>query len=345
MSGDAATLTAQQTSKEELSVDSLASRALGWLGRRVLAMLHDLQDGVIEVTVPHGNPLRVGTPAPDHLTAAVHVRDRRFFREVVFGGSLGAAEAYLRGFWDCDDLTSLLRIFCRNLDRMNGMERGPARWGRGLATAAHRLAHNSRRGSRRNIAAHYDLSNEFFQIFLDPTMLYSSALFTTDEQTLEAASLAKVDRMCRKLDLQPGDHVVEIGTGWGAFAIHAAREYGCHVTTTTISRRQLEFASERVAKAGLTDRITLLSADYRDLRGTYDKLASIEMIEAVGHQYLPAYFQACDQLLKPGGLMAIQAIPSSHDRRIMMRWRGSSLPGGQWHRVGMSAVLPLPSRQ
>ena len=311
MSGEVTAISPGRLSHGQRHVADSTGVSTNWLARRVMDALGDLRDGVIDLTLPNGTQHRLGATATDGLTARVEVHDRSFFREVAFGGSLGASEAYLQSLWDCDDLTTLLRIFCRNLDRMNGIERGLARWGRWLAAAAHRLAHNSRQGSRRNIAAHYDLSNDFFQLFLDPTMLYSSALFTDETTTLQQASLDKVDRICRKLDLQPGDRVVEIGTGWGAFALHAAREYGCRVTSTTISQQQFEYARERFRAAGLEDRITLLCEDYRDLRhlyGQFDKLASIEMIEAVGHRYLPTYFQACNHLLKPGGRMAIQAI-------------------------------------
>jgi cyclopropane-fatty-acyl-phospholipid synthase len=286
----------------------------GWLARRVLAALAPLQHGELELTLPDGETCRFGAPAEDGLRAAAVVTDERFFRELAFGGSLGAAEAYLCGYWTCDSLVDLLRIFGRNLDGLGGGDRGPARWATWAASLTHRLARNTRLGSRRNIAAHYDLSNEFFQLFLDPTLFYSSALFESDDQSLEAASIAKADRLCRQLQLQPGDHLLEIGTGWGGFALHAVREYGCRVTTTTISKRQFELARRRFGEAGVEDRVTLLATDYRDLTGQYDHVVSIEMIEAVGHAYLSTYFQACDRLLKPGGRLAIQAITMPEQR-------------------------------
>jgi cyclopropane-fatty-acyl-phospholipid synthase len=220
---------------------------------------------------------------------------------------LGAAESYIDGDWTTDNLLAVMRIFTRNAAATAGLER------RGWLASAlskwqHRRRHNSKSNSRRNIAAHYDLSNEFFALFLDESMTYSAGLFATDETTLHQASLAKIDRLCDKLQLQPDDHLLEIGTGWGALAIRAAEKYGCRVTTTTISRRQHEYAAGQIAARGLQNRIQLLDSDYRDLTGTYDKLVSVEMIEAVGHRYLPTFFAKCSRLLKPHGLAAIQAI-------------------------------------
>jgi len=242
------------------------------------------------------------------VRATVHVHDPRFYPAVAFGGSIGGAEAYMRGWWSTDNLTDVTRIFARNRDLVDGMERGWARVGNLAGKAWHRLRPNTRSGSRRNIEAHYDLGNEFFAQFLDETMMYSAAIFEPPEATLYEASVAKNDRICRKLDLRPGDHVLEIGTGWGGFALHAAQRYGCRVTTTTISPKQHDWASQRVQAAGLADRVTVLLADYRDLEGRHDKIVSIEMIEAVGHAFLDAYFATCSRLLKPDGMMLLQAI-------------------------------------
>ena len=240
--------------------------------------------------------------------AYVRVLDRRFYREATINGSLGAGEAYLRGWWTTDDLTSLFRLFLRNLDVMDAMETGMARVGLALAQRLHSLHKNSLKGSRENIHAHYDLGNDFFRLFLDETMSYSAGIYADSGTTLLEASIAKIDRLCRKLDLQPGDHLLEIGTGWGAFAIHAARHYGCRVTTTTISDQQYEVARERIFEEGLENRITPLREDYRNLRGQFDKLVSVEMIEAVGREFLPTYLGQCCRLLKPNGLMALQGI-------------------------------------
>jgi cyclopropane-fatty-acyl-phospholipid synthase len=242
------------------------------------------------------------------LHAYVRVIDERFYCEMAFGGSIGAGEAYMQGFWKTDDLTVLMRILLLNREVLDGMETGLAAITVPLQKSLHWLSRNTREGSSRNIARHYDLGNDLFQLFLDPTMMYSSAVFDHPDMTLEQGSVAKLDSICRKIDLKPTDRLIEIGTGWGGFAIHAAMHYGCHVTTTTISRQQYELACKRVAAAGLNNRITLLLEDYRDLDGQYDKLVSIEMIEAVGYKYYDTYFAKCSALLKSDGLMLLQAI-------------------------------------
>ena len=238
----------------------------------------------------------------------MQINDARFYSSTVLGGALGAAEAYLAGYWDADDLPTVLRTFARNVGVAGTIDRGLARIAAPLRWAVNLLHRNTRAGSRRNIAAHYDLGNEFFEQFLDETMAYSCGIFEHPETTLHEASVAKFDRICRALRLRPSDHLVEIGTGWGGFAIHAARQYGCKVTTTTISRQQFEYAKARISQEGLQHRIELLGEDYRDLSGKYDKLVSIEMIEAVGHEFLPVYFAKCSDLLAPDGIMVLQAI-------------------------------------
>ncbi len=242
------------------------------------------------------------------LDAQIDVHDGRLYSAVVLGGSLGAAESYLCGHWSSPDLVSALRLFARNLTTVTHMDRFGSRLQTPSRAAWRWLRRNTRAGSRRNIAAHYDLSNEFFALMLDRTMTYSSGWFDGATTSLQQASLAKYERICRKLDLQPSDHVVEIGTGWGGFALHAAARFGCQVTTTTISKQQHALAQQRVRDAGLQHRVRVLLEDYRDLTGAYDKLVSIEMIEAVGEQHLDGYFRQCNQLLKPGGSMALQVI-------------------------------------
>jgi cyclopropane-fatty-acyl-phospholipid synthase len=240
--------------------------------------------------------------------ATLIVKDPRFFRAIAFGGALGAAEAFMNGWWETHDLVGLVRVLVKNRAVLDGLEHGLARLGRPIRALVHALRRNTRRGSRRNIEAHYDLGNEFFELFLDDTLAYSCGIFETPGASLRDASVAKFDRLCQLLELTPRDHLLEIGTGWGGFAIHAARTYGCRVTTTTISKQQEILATTRIADAGLSNRITVLGSDYRDLEGTYDKLASIEMIEAVGHQYLSGFFRLCADRLKPNGLFALQAI-------------------------------------
>ncbi len=238
----------------------------------------------------------------------IRVQNSRFYSDVVLAGTLGSGEAYINGHWQCDNLTDLVRLMVFNRDLMNDVDSGWSRVSAPLFKFVHWLNRNDKSGAQRNIAAHYDLGNEFFALFLDETMAYSCGIFPNQHASLLQASTAKFDAVCSKLDLKPGQRLLEIGTGWGGLAIHAAQHYGCHVTTTTISREQYEFSKERIARAGLNDQVTLLLEDYRDLRGKYDALASIEMIEAVGHEYLDTYFRQCSQLLNPNGAMLLQAI-------------------------------------
>jgi cyclopropane-fatty-acyl-phospholipid synthase len=287
--------------------------------RAVLSRLAQIEHGVLVIEDGSGAIRFGGATARCALSASVRVHDPRFYSELAFGGSIGAGEAYMQGYWSSDDLTAVMRVLLNNLHVVDGIEGGLARLALPLRRALHWASRNSRSGSRRNIAAHYDLGNDFFQTFLDPTMMYSSALFERPEMTLEQASIAKLDRICRQLELKAGDHLLEIGTGWGGMALHAAGRYGCRVTTTTISQQQYELARERVDAAGLADRITLLREDYRDLTGTYDKLVSIEMIEAVGHQYYDAYFAKCSELLRPDGMMLLQAITIADQRYAAAR--------------------------
>ena len=246
-----------------------------------------------------------GEGVPD---VTIRVRNPRFYWDVILAGTVGAGEAYINGYWHCDDLAGLVRLMVMNRHLMNAVDAGWSRVSAPLLKLMHWLNRNDKTGSRRNISAHYDLGNRFFELFLDETMAYSCGIFQRPEASLLEASTAKFDAALSKLALLPGQHLLEIGTGWGGLAIHAAQNYGCRVTTTTISREQYEFAKERVARAGLQSRITLLLEDYRDLRGEYDALVSIEMIEAVGHQYLDTYFGRCSALLKPSAAMLLQSI-------------------------------------
>ena len=267
--------------------------------------LSGLRGGNLVIDDPSGTT-QFGS-APD-LRAHLRVRHNRFYRSVLLGGALAAGETFVQGDWECDDLTSLLRMFARDASSTRRMNRGFA----ALLSVINRLLHwrraNTRSGSRRNIAAHYDLGNDFYQLWLDETLAYSSGIFLSKSATLHEASVEKFDRVCRLLNIKQGDDVIEIGGGWGGFAIHAAANYGCRVTTTTISPKQYELARERIRNAGLSDRVTLLQSDYRELEGQYDKLVSIEMIEAVGYRFLDRFFQRCSLLLKPHGSMMLQAI-------------------------------------
>jgi cyclopropane-fatty-acyl-phospholipid synthase len=249
-----------------------------------------------------------GTADPDLPHVEIVVLNAAFYRTIAAKGSVGAAEAYRDGWWYSNDLVALMRLLLRHRELLDGMERGTARIGGWIMRALDVLRANTRRGARRNIAAHYDLGNELFRLFLSSDLMYSSAVFADADESLEHASLRKLDRICAKLRLQSRDRVLEIGTGWGGFALHAAAHYGCHVTTTTISREQHALACERVAAAGLADRVALLLEDYRDLRGRYDKVVSIEMVEAIGARQLDAYFGKIGALLEPDGLALVQAI-------------------------------------
>lgn len=277
-----------------------------YLRQRLLSQLAPLREGQLRVRDALGETLLGDAAGELHVT--VTIDDPAFYRKVAAQGSVGAGESYIHGDWQCDDLVALVRLLVRNRNLLDGMERGPARIGGWLLRGWNRLRRNSREGSRRNIAAHYDLGNDFFALFLSTDLMYSSALFASEQDTLEDASRRKLDRICQQLRLAPGDRVVEIGTGWGGFALHAAQHYGCHVTTTTISAEQHALAVAGVRAAGLEDRITLLMKDYRDLDGQYDKLVSIEMIEAIGAQYLDTYMATLQRLLKPDGLALLQAI-------------------------------------
>ncbi len=291
------------------------SRSSRLYEKLVTNQLSQLRDGCIHLHTTE-KVYELGDSEAD-LSVSLTVYDRRFFDSVVRGGSVGAAESYMAGEWHCSDLTALVRILVRNQDLTDGMEKGLARFAGWLMKGWHFFNRNSHRGSRKNIAAHYDLGNDLFSLFLDKDwMLYSSALYFTGDESLEVAQAQKLQRLCDKLDLQPSDHLLEIGTGWGGCAIFAAKNYGCHVTTTTISREQYNHATTRVKAEGLQNKITVLLEDYRDLTGRYDKLISIEMVEAVGHHYIDGYFARCSELLKDDGLAIIQAITIEDHRYL-----------------------------
>jgi cyclopropane-fatty-acyl-phospholipid synthase len=280
---------------------------LGTTARRlVLGRLAALEHGMLRLLEGgERREFRGTTPGP---VALLEVHDPAFYADLAYGGSVGAAESYMLGHWTTPDLTTLLRLMLANRTALDSLESGLARLSAPLRLAAHWLHRNTRAGSRRNISAHYDLGNDFFGLMLDETMMYSCALFERPDMTLAEASRAKLDLVCRKLDLGPSNHVVEIGTGWGGFALHAAGRYGCRVTTTTISPSQYELARERVRAAGLQDRVTVLHEDYRDLRGTFDRLVSIEMIEAIGHRQFGEFFRRSAGLLARNGRMVLQSI-------------------------------------
>jgi cyclopropane-fatty-acyl-phospholipid synthase len=307
----------------------MSNRLARWL---VLRLLAHIRGGEL-VIVEGASRIALGTIVPERpLRAVLDVRSPRFYRQLL-RGSIGLCESYMDGLWECQELVALTQIAALNVSALDSLRRALApvlipvqRWARWLAR-------NTPMRSRKRIAAHYDLGNELFALFLDSTMMYSCAIFERDDASLEEASLAKLERVCAKLELRPEDHLLEIGSGWGGLAVYAAERYGCRVTTTTISREQHAYAVERVRAAGLEQRVQVLLEDYRELRGRYDKLVSIEMIEAVGWQYFQTYFRRCSELLADDGTMLLQTI-TIDDRAYQVEKAGKSFintyifPGG-----------------
>jgi cyclopropane-fatty-acyl-phospholipid synthase len=287
-----------------------------------------MTSGRLSIELPGGQTLAYGAAVsgetlplgiPD--SAQIRVRRERFFRRCVLSGDIGFAESYLDGDWETNDLTAVVAWFVHNLEAaptLSGSRRSGGEAAFNVLRFVHRVGHwlrfNNRLNARRNISAHYDLSNDFFALFLDPSLMYSSAKWSRPEQTLEEAQSEKNDALCRALQLKPTDHVLEIGTGWGGWSLHAARAYGCKVTTVTLSQEQHTLATQRVAAAGLSDRIEVKLQDYRDLTGHYEKIVSIEMMEALGHRYLPIFCETLSRLLKKDGLLALQFITCPDSR-------------------------------
>jgi cyclopropane-fatty-acyl-phospholipid synthase len=294
-----------------LKAKSRAKWVAGFAKTKILEQLKKLDKGQLTL-IDNGEQYHFGNT--NEIQATINVQDPRFYGEIAFGGSIGAGEAYMLGYWSADNVTNVIRLMVVNQHVMDNLEGGYQWLSRPIMKCLHWLNSNTTEGSRKNIAAHYDLGNEMFALFLDPTMMYSSAIFNRNTNSLQAASELKLKTICDKLDLKPTDHVIEIGTGWGGFAIYAAKHYGCKVTTTTISQQQFNLAKSRVEAENLQDKVTLLLDDYRHLEGQYDKLVSIEMVEAVGHQFYDTYFAKVSNLLKPDGLALIQAITIADQR-------------------------------
>jgi cyclopropane-fatty-acyl-phospholipid synthase len=298
----------------------------------VLRVFSHIRNGELVIVEDGGLRHRFGSTATFPVRAVMRVHRLSFYRSLV-RGSIGAARSYAEGAWDCDDLVALVRLAIRNLDTLDRVQSAVAPVLRPFRTAGDWLHRNTRARSRENIAQHYDIGNDLFELMLDDTMSYSSGIFETAQTSLHEASIAKIDRLCRKLQLGPGDHLVEIGSGWGALAVYAAEHYGCRVTTTTISTEQHRLATERVRRHGLEDRVTVLLEDYRDLRGSFTKLVSVEMIEAIGWQYFGTYFDVCSRVLTADGLAAIQAICQPHSAFLATRGTNTFIkaqvfPGG-----------------
>lgn len=308
-------MTKEKHTKDQLSVDSLANsiqkmqkgtRMTSFFKSILFRKLKGINNG--ELTIIDGAKKHTFGSAGSAFKAELEVYSQEFYVFLGSGGTNGAAEAYTAGYWSSKNLVTLIQLIIKNKNTLLGLESGLARLTNPITKFIHKQRQNTLQGSKNNILAHYDLSNDFYKLWLDPTMTYSSGIFSRKESSMQDASVEKIDRICRKLNLSSKDNVLEIGTGWGSFAVHAAKNYGCKVTTTTISDNQFQYASELISNEGLNDKITLLSKDYRELEGVFDKVVSIEMIEAVGAEYVPGFFEKASSLLKKNGLMVLQGI-------------------------------------
>jgi len=289
----------------------------------ILKIMSRMDKGRMHLTLPDGGRIELGS-GEGNVSANVTINDNEFFRQVILYGDIGFGEAYVDGLWDTDNITNVIKWFLLNVEnnpvvsgnKTQAVMLNILKWFNKLS---HLKRANSISGSQKNISEHYDLNNDFFASFLDPTMTYSSAYFYRDGMSLQEAQLAKYDRLCRQLHLKPTDHVLEIGSGWGGNAIYMARNYGCKVTSLTISAEQLKLARERVEEAGLSDKVSIQMKDYRVMEGQFDKIVSVEMLEAVGHKYLDIYFKKCHDLLKKNGILALQVITSPDSRYDSLR--------------------------
>jgi len=294
-----------------------------WYENVVLQFLAGMQKGYISVTMPSGEVLNLGT-GEGNVSASIRICDNRFFEKCVLFGDVGFGESYTEGYWETDNITNVIRWFLLNVENAPTISGSKIKSGiLNILRFVNRLYHIKRKndisGSKENIAEHYDLNNDFFKLFLDPTMTYSSAYFVNENMGLQEAQVAKYDRLCKEMNLKPSDSVLEIGSGWGGNAIHMAKNYGCKVTTVTISEEQYKLAVERIEKENLADKIEVKLMDYRLIEGKFDKIISIEMLEAVGHEFLDSFFAKCSEVLKPKGILAFQVITSPDSRYDSMR--------------------------
>jgi cyclopropane-fatty-acyl-phospholipid synthase len=289
-----------------------------WIDKRCRDMVHSvfskLSYGELEVVEGTEHNIFPETPGSSALKGKINIHDISVYRDFVKGGSIGVSEAYIDGKWSSPNLTNVIRIFAKAQQETDSLESKKSWLNKFKNSITHWQNRNTQSGSKKNILAHYDLGNELYTRFLDPEMMYSSAIYPTKNATLDEAQLHKLETICQRLSLCESDHLLEIGTGWGGLAIYAAQNYGCKVTTTTISDAQFNYAQSRIEKLGLQDKITLLKQDYRDLTGSFDKVVSIEMIEAVGYEFLPSFFKQCNDLLKNGGKLLIQSITIADQR-------------------------------
>ena len=286
----------------------LATQGSGLSKKIFFKLLNGITHGSIQVHDVNGSYVFGNEKEKNDSIANITINHPKAYKSILMEGSVGAGASYIDGYWDTDDLQKLITMIIKNDALFNQIESPIARFFSFMRTINYKLKINSIRRAKENILAHYDLGNDFFKLILDPSMMYSCALYKPSDISLEEASQNKIRAICNALQLKPSDHILEIGTGWGGFACFAAKEYGCKVTTTTISEKQYLYVNEKINQLGLNHQIKLLKEDYRKLSGQYDKVVSIEMIEAVGHKYFDTFFQQCHQLLKPGGLFFLQAI-------------------------------------
>jgi cyclopropane-fatty-acyl-phospholipid synthase len=313
------------TTSSELANERLSGSKgrLPLSARLVISNLKPMKQGCLKMLLPNGDVLTFGSEAVK-TPARIEVKDWRFFKRCLLYGDIGFGESYVDGDWDTRDITAVIGWFIRNVDSAPGMSgSNRKKWTGNLLKFANRAAHllrrNSRENSRRNISEHYDLSNDLYRLFLDESMTYSSGMFGDGKRTLAEAQEAKYEALCRKLGLKEGMEILEIGSGWGGFAEHAARKHGCRIHGITLSQEQLEYAQERIRNAGLEDQVRFSLTDYRDVKGSYDRIVSIEMIEAVGDEYFDTYFKTCDRVLKPGGKVGLQVITCPDSRYEELR--------------------------
>ncbi|MGB0936113.1 MAG: class I SAM-dependent methyltransferase [Colwellia sp.] len=302
---------------EQVNSINLLTKA-SWIEKRCRALVHGVFDkityGQIEVIEGSQHHFYPKEAIEDQPKGRIFIHDMSTYRDFVKGGSIGVSEAFIEGKWTSPNLTNVIRVFAKAQQETDTLEENKSWLNKIKNAISHWQNRNTQSGSKRNILAHYDLGNDLYTRFLDPSMMYSSAVYPNENATLDEAQQYKLQVICEKLGLKESDHLLEIGTGWGGLAIYAAANYGCKVTTTTISDAQYDFAKQRVEALNLDDRITLLKKDYRELTGTFDKVVSIEMIEAVGYEYLPSFFKQCNDRLKRGGKLLIQSITIADQR-------------------------------
>ncbi len=302
---------------------SITKNKSGFYENAVVSALCKMNKGFLNLSLPNGESLEIGEKN-SLIKANLSITDNRFYKCVVLYGDIGFGEAYVNGLWETDNITNVIKWIILNIENAPSVSGSKVKnIGLNLFKWFNRIYHNGRSnsitGSQKNIAEHYDLNNDFFATFLDPSMTYSAAYFKTSDLSLAAAQDEKYDRLCRKLHLKPTDHVLEIGSGWGANAIFMAKNYGCRVTSVTISKEQQKLAQQRVEEAGLSNKVDIVIKDYRDIDGEFDKIVSVEMLEAVGHNYLETYFAKCAEVLKPDGIFAFQVITSPDSRYEQLR--------------------------